>query len=176
MWMPEWPRYGVAFTYYGISLNVTGFGLNVYLTQFTFACIEIPGKLLIYYSLNRLGRRMCQVWSLILTAVCIFINLFVPNDLWVIRTLVAIGGKGLAEAAFTIMFLYTNGMGYTSFVARLGVSLAPLVFLLEDVWCPLPAVIYGAAAVVSGAVASLLPETRNARMPELIEDVGETGR
>jgi len=66
-------------------------------------------------------------------------------------------------------------MGYTSFVARLGVSLAPLVFLLEDVWHPLPAVIYGTAALVSGTVASLLPETRNARLPELIEDVERRG-
>jgi len=75
----------VAFTYYGISLNVTGFGLSVYLTQFIFACIEIPGKLLIYYSLNRLGRRTCQMWSLILTAVCIFINLFVPDGKSIVR-------------------------------------------------------------------------------------------
>jgi len=29
------------------------------------------------------------------------------TDLWVIRSLVAVGGKGLSEAAFTIMFLYT---------------------------------------------------------------------
>ncbi|KAK0139508.1 Solute carrier family 22 member 7 [Merluccius polli] len=71
--------YGVAFTYYGISLNVTGFGLNPYLTQFVFACIEIPGKVVVYYALNKLGRRPCQMGSLLLTGVCIFINLFIPN-------------------------------------------------------------------------------------------------
>ncbi|CAL8332783.1 unnamed protein product [Lota lota] len=175
--------FGVAFTYYGISLNVTGFGLNPYLTQLVFACIEIPGKLIVYFSLNILGRRPCQIGSIVLTGVCIFINLFIPNDLCIIRTIVAVTGKGLAEAAFTIIFLYTaeiyptvvrqNGMGYTSFVARLGVSIAPLVFLLEDVWRLLPAVIYCAVAVVAGMVALLLPETKNIRLPEFIEDVEE---
>ncbi|XP_056441397.1 solute carrier family 22 member 7-like [Gadus chalcogrammus] len=178
--------FGVAFTYYGISLNVTGFGLNPHLTQLVFSCTELPGKLIVYFSLNVVGRRPCQMAAIILTGVCIFINIFVPNDLWIIRTVVAVCGKGLAEAAFTIMFLFTaefyptvvrqNGIGYTSFVARLGVSIAPLIILLDDVWRLLPQVIYGAVAVVAGLVASKLPETQNTRMPEFIEDVEEPRR
>lgn len=62
-------------------------------------------------------------------------------------------------------------MGYTSFLARLGGALAPLVFLLDEVWRSLPEVTYCAVAVCSGATAFLLPETLNARLPEGIEDV-----
>ena len=72
-------RFGVAFTYYGISLNVTGFGLNPHLTQLVFSCTELPGKLIVYFSLNVVGRRPCQMAAIILTGVCIFINIFVPN-------------------------------------------------------------------------------------------------
>ncbi|KAM6972467.1 solute carrier family 22 member 7-like [Aplochiton taeniatus] len=89
--------------------------------------------------------------------------------------------KGLSEASFTIMFLYTtelyptvvrqNGLGYTSFLARLGVSIAPLIILLEDVWVLLPAGIYCLVAIGSGLTASLLPETLNIRLPEYIEDI-----
>ena len=64
-----------------------------------------------------------------------------------------------------------NGMGYTSFVARLGGALAPLVFLLDEVWKPLPEVTYCGVAVCCGSVAFLLPETLNVRLPEGIEDV-----
>ncbi|KAM4603659.1 solute carrier family 22 member 7-like [Polymixia lowei] len=173
--------YGVAFTYYGISLNVTGFGLNPYLAQFVFALIEVPGKIGVYYFLNKVGRKPGQVGTLMLTGVCIFINLFVPKDKWVVRTIVAILGKGLSEASFTIMFLFTtelfptvvrqNGLGYTSFMARLGVSVAPLIILLEDTWHLLPALIYCLVAVGSGLMASLLPETLNTCLPELIEDI-----
>lgn len=64
-----------------------------------------------------------------------------------------------------------NGLGYTSFVARLGVSISPLVVLLEDVWHLLPSVIYCTVAVGSGLVAFLLPETLNRCLPEFIEDI-----
>ena len=71
----------------------------------------------------------------------------------------------------TRLLFRQNGIGYTSFVARLGVSIAPLVSLLDEVWGPLPQVIYCAVAVVAGLGASQLPETHNMRMPEFIEDV-----
>ncbi|XP_017263812.1 solute carrier family 22 member 7-like [Kryptolebias marmoratus] len=173
--------YGVAFTYYGISLNITGFGLNPYLTQFIFALIEMPMKIAVYFCLEKLGRRQCEMGALLSTGLCLFINIFIPEDKSVIRTIVAVLGKSMSEASFTIIFLYTtelyptvvrqNGLGYTSFLARLGVSISPLVTLLDDVWHLFPAVIYCAVAVGSGLVASLLPETLNTQLPELIEDI-----
>lgn len=72
-------RYGVASTYYGISLNISGFGLNMYLTHFIYAAIEVPAKLMIYWLLNIIGRRKCQVGTLLLTGICIAINIFIPK-------------------------------------------------------------------------------------------------
>nr|XP_046273594.1 solute carrier family 22 member 7-like [Scatophagus argus] len=173
--------YGVAFTYYGITLNITGFGLNPYLTQFIFALIEMPMKIGVYFFLEKIGRRPGEMGALLLTGFCLFINLFVSKEKWVIRTVVAVLGKAMSEASFTIMYLYTtelyptvvrqNGLGYTSFVARLGVAISPLIVLLEDVWHLLPAVTYSAVAIGCGLVASLLPETLNSRLPEFIEDI-----
>uniref|UniRef100_A0A665T902 Solute carrier family 22 member 7-like n=1 Tax=Echeneis naucrates TaxID=173247 RepID=A0A665T902_ECHNA len=173
--------YGVAFTYYGISLNISGFGLNLYLTQFIFASIEMPMKIGLYFFLEKAGRRLGETTALLLTGVCLLINMFVTKDKWVIRTVVAVVGKALSEASFTIIFLYTtelfptvirsNGVGFTSFLARLGVSISPLVMLLEDVWHLLPQVTYCAVAIGAGLVASLLPETLNKFLPEFIEDI-----
>ncbi|XP_029295796.1 solute carrier family 22 member 7-like [Cottoperca gobio] len=173
--------YGVAFTYYGISLNITGFGLNPYVTQFIFASIELPMKISVYFFLEKVGRRPGQMGAMMLTGLCLFINLFVAKDKWVIRTVVAVLGKSMSEVSFTIVFLFTtelfptvvrqNGVGYTSFIARLGVSISPLIMLLEDVWHLLPEVTYCAVAVGSGLVAFLLPETLNAQLPEYIEDI-----
>ncbi|XP_071754682.2 solute carrier family 22 member 7-like [Centroberyx gerrardi] len=173
--------YGVASTYYGISLNITGFGLNIYLTHFIYSAIEVPSKFTIYCLLNIIGRRKCQAGTLLLTGTCIAINIFVPKGLWHVRSVVAILGKGLSEASFTTLFLYTtelyptvvrqNGMGYTSFMSRLGVSIAPLVLLLEDVWKHLPEVIICSVAIISGLVSLLLPETLNEKLPETIEDI-----
>ncbi|XP_054456452.1 solute carrier family 22 member 7-like [Anoplopoma fimbria] len=173
--------YGVASTYYGISLNISSFGLNIYLTHFIYAAIEVPAKLGIYFFLNIVGRRKCQAGTLLLTGICIAINLFLPQGLWHVRAVVAILGKGLSEASFTTVFLYTtelyptvvrqNGLGYTSFISRLGVSVAPLVLMLEDVSTVLPQIIICSVAFISGLVALLLPETLNVRLPETIDDI-----
>uniref|UniRef100_A0A8C3TL20 Solute carrier family 22 member 7 n=1 Tax=Catharus ustulatus TaxID=91951 RepID=A0A8C3TL20_CATUS len=171
-------RFGVAFSYYGMSLNLTGFGLSIYLSQFVFGIIEIPAKMVMYVLVNRVGRRPSQAWTLILTGVCIGANIIIPKREMLF---LAVMGKGFSEAAFTTVFLYTselyptivrqNGMGYTSFLARLGGALAPLVFLLDEVWRSLPEVTYCGVAVCSGAMAFLLPETLNMRLPEGIEDI-----
>lgn len=62
-------------------------------------------------------------------------------------------------------------MGYNSFLARLGVSVAPLILLLDDVWQELPQVILCCIALLGAATASTLSETRNRYLPETIEDV-----
>ncbi|XP_051725188.1 solute carrier family 22 member 7-like isoform X3 [Ctenopharyngodon idella] len=71
--------YGVASTYYGISLNITGFGLNLYLTHFIYAAIEVPAKILIYFTLDKVGRRVTQSGTLVLTGFCILINIITPT-------------------------------------------------------------------------------------------------
>uniref|UniRef100_A0A8C6YZ21 Solute carrier family 22 member 7 n=1 Tax=Nothoprocta perdicaria TaxID=30464 RepID=A0A8C6YZ21_NOTPE len=168
--------FGVAFSYYGMSMNLTGFGLDIYLSQFVFGIIEIPAKLIMYVLVNRVGRRQSQAWTLILTGLLLTGATFSS-----LRSVVAVMGKGFSESAFTTVFLYTSelyptvlrqsGMGYTSFVARLGGALAPLVFLLDSVWPPLPEVTYCGVAACCGSVAFLLPETLHARLPEGVEDV-----
>lgn len=67
-----------------------------------------------------------------------------------------------------------NGLGYCSFMARVGVSVSPLIMLLEEVWGHLPSTIFSLVAVAAGLSASLLPETKNIRLPETIEDVEHT--
>uniref|UniRef100_A0A663FBI8 Solute carrier family 22 member 7 n=1 Tax=Aquila chrysaetos chrysaetos TaxID=223781 RepID=A0A663FBI8_AQUCH len=167
-------RFGVAFSYYGMSMNLTGFGLNMYLSQFVFGFIEIPAKMIMYVLVNRVGRRQSQAWALILTGLCIGANIVIPKRKILF---LAIMGKGFSEAAFTTAFLYTCELYPTvlsSFMARLGGALAPLVFLLDEVWRSLPEVTYCGVAVCCGLVAFLLPETLHVRLPEGIEDIEKT--
>ncbi|XP_072320323.1 solute carrier family 22 member 7-like [Eucyclogobius newberryi] len=171
----------VANAFYGISFNITGFGLNIYLTQFTYGLVEIPGKVSAYFLWDRIGRRPVQAGAQFLVALCLAVNIFIPRDMAVIRTVVAIIGKGFSSAAFATLVLYSselyptvlrqNGMGFNSFMARLGVALAPLLFLLDEVWQQLPQVVLCCVAVLGGLVATTLSETRNRCLPETIEDI-----
>lgn len=62
-------------------------------------------------------------------------------------------------------------MGLTALVGRLGGSLAPLVALLDGVWLSLPKLAYGGISLLAACTALLLPETRQAQLPETIQDV-----
>lgn len=72
-------RFGVQFTYFGICLNIAGFGLSLYLTQLTFACIEFPSKIGVYFFVEKVGRRPSEVGALLLTGLCLMINLFIAK-------------------------------------------------------------------------------------------------
>uniref|UniRef100_UPI0037E765BF solute carrier family 22 member 7-like n=1 Tax=Semicossyphus pulcher TaxID=241346 RepID=UPI0037E765BF len=178
--------FGVTCTYYGISLNVTGFGVNIYLQQFIYGASEIPAKLFIFLSVNKIGRRLIQAGTLYMTGLLILCNMFIPQDKGQYRTAVGALGKMCAEAAFTTLFLYTaelyptvmrqNGLGYCSFFARFGVAVAPLIMVLEEVWGHFPGTIFTLVAFVGGLSASYLPETSNVRLPETVEDVEMTRR
>ncbi|XP_010768095.1 solute carrier family 22 member 7-like [Notothenia coriiceps] len=173
--------FGVASTYYGIIFNVSGFGLNIYITQLIYGLIELPAKALIYFAMNKVGRRSSQGGALVLTGLCIFCNMFVPQDMGLFRTAVGALGKMFAEASFTCVYLYTtelyptvmrqNGLGYSSFMGRIGVSISPLIILLEEVWGHLPSTIFSLVAFTGGLTCYLLPETQNIRLPETIEEV-----
>ncbi|XP_042340378.1 solute carrier family 22 member 7-like [Plectropomus leopardus] len=176
--------FGVSCVYYGISLNVAGFGVNIYLTQFIFGMIEIPAKTFIFFTLQKLSRRLNQAGTLGLTGLCLFCNMFVPRDMTLYRTTVGTLGKMSAEGAFTIVVLYTSelyptvmrqsGLGYSSFVALIGVSLSPLIMVLEDVWLYLPSTVFTFLAFAAALSACLLSETQNVNLPETIEDVEQT--
>lgn len=46
--------------YYGLSLNVGNFGLDIYLTQFIFGVVELPARLGCLPILQYFGRKKCQ--------------------------------------------------------------------------------------------------------------------
>ncbi|XP_069386104.1 solute carrier family 22 member 7-like [Paralichthys olivaceus] len=115
-----------------------------------------------------------------------FCNMFIPQAMGLYRTVVGALGKMFAEAAFTTAFLYTtelyptvlrqNGLGYSSFMARLGVSVSPMILLLEEVWLPLPSTVFFLVAFTAGFSALFLPETKNISLPETVEDVEQMRR
>ena len=77
-------RFAAACTYYGISLNIDGFGVNIYLTQFIYGAIEVPAVVFVFFSFDKIGRKLTQAGTQFLTGLCILCNMFIPQGKWAV--------------------------------------------------------------------------------------------
>uniref|UniRef100_A0A8C3B5K2 S22AD protein n=1 Tax=Cairina moschata TaxID=8855 RepID=A0A8C3B5K2_CAIMO len=163
--------------YYGLSLNVTNFGLDIYLTQLAFGAVEIPARVGCIFLLQWFGRRKSQAGTLLLSGLVCLIITGIPEDQAVAITVLAIIGKFAASASFSCSYVYSaelfptvvrqSGVGLCSMAARVAGIIAPLIRLLEQYHRAVPMAVFGSAPVLGGLLCFLLPETRGA---ELVDD------
>ncbi|XP_030301942.1 LOW QUALITY PROTEIN: solute carrier family 22 member 13 [Calypte anna] len=74
--------------YYGLSLNVTNFGVDIYLTQLAFGAVEIPARVGCIFVLQRFGRRKPQAILMLLSGlVCLIISGIPEDQAWLITIL-----------------------------------------------------------------------------------------
>ncbi|KAM6977674.1 solute carrier family 22 member 13b [Aplochiton taeniatus] len=165
--------------YYGVSLNVGNFGLDVYLTQLIFGIAELPARLGSLPLIDHLGRRICQAVALFFGGTACLVILAIPKDLPVVVTVIAVLGKFSLAASFTIVYVYTaemyptvvrqSGVGLNSMCARVAGILAPLIRLLEVYHYTIPMLIYGILPFLGGGLCFLLPETLNTELQDHAE-------
>ncbi|XP_014112202.1 PREDICTED: solute carrier family 22 member 13 isoform X2 [Pseudopodoces humilis] len=158
-----------SFVYYGLSLNVTNFGLDIYLTQLAFGAVEIPARVGCIFILQRFGRRKTQAVLLVLSGLVCLIITGIPEDQPMATTVLATIGKFAASASFSTSYVYAaelfptvvrqTGVGLCSMAARVAAILAPLVRLLGQHHRAIPMGIFGSAPVLGGLLCVLLPET-----------------
>lgn len=80
--------------YYGLSLNVGNFGLDIYLTQFIFGVVELPARLGSLPLLQRLGRKIIQASVLIFGGLACLALIAIPKG-----TLNGIPHRGVEKAS-----------------------------------------------------------------------------
>ncbi|XP_004419571.1 PREDICTED: solute carrier family 22 member 13 [Ceratotherium simum simum] len=169
--------------YFGLGLKVGDFGLDIYLTQLIFGAVEIPARCSSIFMMQWFGRKWSQMGTLILGGLMCIAIIFVPADLPVVVTVLAVVGKFATAAAFTISYVYSaelfptiirqTGMGLVGIFSRIGGILTPLVILLGDYQEAVPMIIYGSLPIVVGLLCFLLPETRGQALKDTIEDLEE---
>ncbi|XP_005912373.1 solute carrier family 22 member 13b [Haplochromis burtoni] len=171
--------FGTSLMYYGLSLNVGSFGLDIYLTQFIFGLVEFPARLGSLPVLQLIGRRIGQSVVLLFGGLACLGILVIPKDLPIVITVIAVLGKFSATASFSIVYVYTaelyptnirqNGVGLNSMLARVAGILAPLIRLLSTYHYTIPMLIYGIIPLAAGGLCLLLPETRNVELQDHAE-------
>ncbi|XP_029467527.1 solute carrier family 22 member 6-A-like isoform X2 [Rhinatrema bivittatum] len=173
--------FSTSFSYYGLAMDLQSFGVNIYLIQVIFGAVDIPAKFIATTAMCYIGRRITLATSLLIASLAILGNIFVPKDMQILRTSLAVLGKGCLASCFTCVFLFTmelyptvirqSGLGLASSMARVGGIVAPIVKMTGEYVSYLPLVIYGAAPLVSGLFSCFLPETMDQPLPDTIEEV-----
>ncbi|KAK2140710.1 hypothetical protein LSH36_1273g00029 [Paralvinella palmiformis] len=179
----------VSLVYYGVSYNAGAFG-DVFLNTFLSGLIEIPSNLFAYLVLERCGRRWPNGGILLATAVIelsLVPILLVRPDMSELLTALSTLGKGAITFAFSSIYLYTSelfptpirhlAVGSSSVFARIGSMAAPyLGDSLEEIWLPMPSVIFAVISAITGSLVLLLPETKGHKIPDTIEEAEKIGR
>ncbi|XP_019947073.2 organic cation transporter protein [Paralichthys olivaceus] len=166
--------------YYGLSLNISDFGMNIYLTQLIFGLVEMPARTITLFTLNR-SRKISQLAFLAVGGTACLLTIFIPSELSVIKTVLAMIGKFGITASLSIIYVYSaelfptvirqNGIGLGSVCARTGGVLAPMMYLLRSISPHAPMVLCGLCPLLGSALTLLLPETANKPLPDTIEDI-----
>lgn len=71
-------RFANVFVYYGLSLNISDFGMNIYLTQMIFGLVEMPARTITLFTLNR-SRKISQLAFLAVGGMACLLTIFVPE-------------------------------------------------------------------------------------------------
>ncbi|XP_006869208.1 PREDICTED: solute carrier family 22 member 13 [Chrysochloris asiatica] len=167
--------------YFGLSFQVGDFGLDIYLTQLIFGAVEVPARYSSIFMMQKLGCKWSQLGTLILGGLICIVIVFIPADLPMVVTVLAVVGKFATAAGFTISYVYSaelfptiirqTGMGLVAIFSRTGGILTPLVILLDEYHAALPMLIYGSFPIVAGFLCILLPETHGQALRDTIEDM-----
>nr|KAF6275580.1 solute carrier family 22 member 6 [Myotis myotis] len=178
--------FATSFAYYGLVMDLQGFGVSIYLIQVIFGAVDLPAKFVGFVAINHLGRRPAQIAALLLAGICILANGVIPQDQSTVRTSLAVLGKGCLAASFSCIFLYTGelyptmirqtGLGMGSTMARVGSIASPLVSMTAELFPSMPLFIYGTVPVVASTVAALLPETLGHPLPDTVQDLEDRRR
>lgn len=72
-------RFVNSLVYYGLSLNIGNFGLDIYLTQLVFGAVEIPARFSCIYLMQWFGRKKSQSGCLLLGGIMCLIVTGIPK-------------------------------------------------------------------------------------------------
>uniref|UniRef100_A0A1B6LD98 Major facilitator superfamily (MFS) profile domain-containing protein n=1 Tax=Graphocephala atropunctata TaxID=36148 RepID=A0A1B6LD98_9HEMI len=174
-------------TYYGLSWNTSNLGGgNDYVNFLICGLVEVPAYTFLLMTLDRWGRKVILCGCMLASGTALLLTMFVPNDMvWLTITL-AMMGKLAITASYGTIYLFSAeqfptvirnvGVGASSMFARFGSILAPYINITAEIWQPMPLLIFGVCALVSGIISLILPETLNRKLPESIEEGERFGK
>ncbi|XP_012263761.2 organic cation transporter protein-like [Athalia rosae] len=173
-------------TYYGLSWNTSDLAGDDFANALISAVVEIPAHVLVYFTLNRWGRKTILIGCMFVAGISLLVTIFIPSDMQWLVVVFAMMGKLAITASYESIYVFTSeqyptvirnaGIGACSMCARMGGIVAPYINYSSTLWVHSPRLIFGCSALLAGLLTMILPETLNANLPDTMEDGEQFGR
>ncbi|XP_028027419.1 organic cation transporter protein-like [Bombyx mandarina] len=171
--------------YYGFSINSVSLSSNRYVSFMLVTLVEIPAYIVVVIVLDKYGRKKTLLTTYLTCTVMSLLFAFLPrSDYWSIPLYLV--GKWSVTLAYSSVYIYVSEVFPTnmrqtlisvcSTAGRIGSLIAPLTPLLSYYHKSMPTVIFGAMCFISSTLVMMLPETRNMRLPDTIEEAEHLSR
>uniref|UniRef100_A0A8D2IX00 Uncharacterized protein n=1 Tax=Varanus komodoensis TaxID=61221 RepID=A0A8D2IX00_VARKO len=194
LWLPPAPpppalsslilrSFSMNMAYFGLSMDLSVFGLDLFLVQLFFGAIDLVAKMACALLLNFFGRRTIQAVSLILAGAFLLLSLPIPAGK---TQRLREGHPGSGRRSISARTARSGGVWkreggkaggraglvghFVTIMARLGGIVAPVVLMAGDYHRFLPLVIFGVSPILSGVSAAFLPEMFNVPLLDTIEE------
>lgn len=171
--------------YYGLSINSVSLSGNKYVSFMLVVLVEIPAYIVVVIVLDKYGRKKTMIVTYLTCAVTSLLFAFLPRSDWWSIPLYLIG-KWSVTLTYSSVYIYVSEVFPTnmrqtlisvcSTAGRIGSLIAPLTPLLSVYHKSMPTVIFGGMCFISSLLVLMLPETRNMRLPDTIEEAEELSR
>ncbi|CAG5059240.1 unnamed protein product [Parnassius apollo] len=171
--------------YYGLSINSVSLSGNKYVSFMLVVLVEIPAYVVVVIVLDKYGRKKTLIVNYVTCAVTSLLFAFLPRSDWWSIALYLIG-KWSVTLAYSSVYIYVSEVfptnmrqtliSFCSTAGRIGSLIAPLTPLLSVYHKSMPTVIFGGMCIISSMLVLMLPETRNMRLPDTIEEAEELSR
>ena len=92
-------RFVNVLVYYGLSLNISDFGMSIYLTQLIFRLVEMPARTITLFTLNH-SRRVSQIAFLAVGGLACLLTVFIPDGTELSR-----GNSAAFNVPFEVLFI-----------------------------------------------------------------------
>ncbi|XP_072938095.1 organic cation transporter protein-like [Epargyreus clarus] len=165
--------------YYGMSINSVMLSKNRYVSFMLVVLVEIPAYVVVVIVLDKYGRKKTLIANYVTCAVMSLLFAFLPRSDWYSIALYLVG-KWSVTLAYSSVYIYVSEVFPTnmrqtlisvcSTSGRIGSLIAPLTPLLSQYHKSMPTVIFGGMCIISSTLVLMLPETRNMRLPDTIEE------
>ncbi|XP_066288727.1 organic cation transporter protein-like [Branchiostoma lanceolatum] len=181
----------VTVVWFGLALNTQQLGGDNYLNFLIMNLVDFPAQIFSIFTVSYFGRRPSLTFYMLFGGVACIVTPylappFLPEYMHPLSVALPMVGKFGNTAAFSVIYVWTAelyptvvrnvGVGASSMWSRVGGIVSPFVMLSQQVWGPLPYLIFGGLSILAGLSALLLPETRGVRLPDTLEEGENFGK